>query len=91
VRSLRYIRRLPPLLRVVSIVGLLLPLASLVLLMLGFLSRLSRDWGVDHVLAVALNLTMLGVSCFFAVDAYSVRFRRPDRGPVPLDSRQSQL
>jgi hypothetical protein len=75
----------------VSIVGLLLPLASLVLLMLDFLSRLPSDSEFNRMLAIALNLTMLGVASTFAVGTYSKRFRRPDGGPVPLDSWQSQL
>src|SRR5258708_24200925 len=62
VRNLRHIPRLPPLLRMVSIVGLLLPLASLVLLMLDFLSRLPSDSEFNRMLAIALNLTMLGVA-----------------------------
>ena len=90
-RNLRHIPRLPPLLRVVSIVGLLLPLASLVLLMLDFLSRLPSDSEFNRLLAIALNLTMLGVASTFAVGTYSKRFRRPDGGPFPLGSWQSQL
>ena len=43
------------------------------------------------MVAIALNLTMLGVASTFAVGTYSTRFRRPDGGPVPLDSWQSQL
>jgi hypothetical protein len=91
VRNLRHIPRLPPLLRMVSTVGLLLPLASLVLLLLDFLSRLPSDSEFNRLLAIALNLTMLGVASTFAVGTYSTRFRRPDGGPVPLDSWQSQL
>jgi hypothetical protein len=91
VRNICHIPRLPPLLRVVSIVGLLLPLASLILLMLDFLSRLPSDSEFNRLLAIALNLTMLGVASSFAVGTYSKRFRRPDGGPVPLDSWQSQL
>ena len=90
-RNIRHIPRLPPLRRMVSIVGLLLPLASLVLLMLEFLSRWPSDSEFNRMLAIALNLTMLGVAGTFAVGTYSMRFRRPDGGPVPLDSWQSQL
>jgi hypothetical protein len=91
VRNRRPIPRLPPLLRMVNIVGLLLPLASLVLLLLEVLSRLPSDSEFNRMLAIALNLTMLGVACSFAVDTYSVRIRRPDGGPVSLDAWPSQL
>ncbi len=90
-RNLRHIPRLPPLLRVLSIVGLLLPLASLVLLQQETPSRLASDSEFIRVLAMVLNLTMLGVACSFAVHTYSTRFRRPDGGPVPLAAWQSQL
>jgi hypothetical protein len=91
VRNLRPIPRLPPLLRVLSIVGLLLPLASLVLLLLDFLSRLPSDSEFNRMLAIVLNLTMLAVACSFAVHTYRTRFRRPEGGPVPLAAWQSQL
>src|SRR5262249_202650 len=40
---------------------------------------------------IAANLGAVGAACFFAVTTYSRRFRRPDRGPFPLDSWQSQV
>jgi hypothetical protein len=82
---------LPPLLRVLSIVGLLLPLASIVLLQQETPSPLASDAEFIRMLAMVLNLTMFGVACSFAVHTYSTRFLRPDGGPVPLAAWQSQL
>jgi heme/copper-type cytochrome/quinol oxidase subunit 1 len=93
---MRYFRRLPPLLRVASILGLLFALASLALI---------AELGVSLVTSfpqspadsnrvfglVALNVGMLSGACSTAVNTYSMRFRRPDRGPFPLSSWQSQV
>jgi hypothetical protein len=92
---MRYFRRLPPLLRVASLLGLLFPLASLVLLIPLLVTSLPSfpnsppDFGRRGI--IALNLGMLGGACSIAVNAYSTRFRRPDRGPFPLNSWQSQV
>jgi len=86
---------LPPLLRVVSIVGLLFLLAAIALMINSFVTGLSssphayRD--ASRVEAIALNLLWLSLACSFAVNSYSARFRRPDGGPFPLDSWQSQV
>jgi drug/metabolite transporter (DMT)-like permease len=92
---MRNFRRLPPVLRVASILGLLFALASLVLflgLLITILPSFPR-WPVDAFrgLLIALNLGMLGGACSFAVNAYSIRFRRSDRESFPLDSWQSQV
>src|SRR5262249_59611907 len=92
----RMFRRLPPLLRAASIVGLLLPLASIVLLGRGLVIAILPSfpgWPVDasRVLAIAVNLGMLGGACSTVVNAYSARFRRLDRGRFPLESWQSQV
>src|SRR5260370_42440786 len=86
--------RLPPLLRVASLFGLRCSLASITLLVsalvrsLRSLPKSSPDFGREVV--IGLNLVMLGGACSFAVNTYSTRFRRPDRGPFPLASWQSQ-
>ena len=92
---MRIFRRLPPLLRVASILGLLFPLASIAVL-LGLVSTILPSfpqWPVDafRVLVIGLTLGMLGGACSFAVNVYSTRFRRSDRGPFPLASWQSQV
>ena len=92
---MRYFRRLPPLLRVASILGLLFPLASLALLVpllvtsLPSFPRTPPDFGRRGI--SALNLVLLGGACTVAVNTYSTRFRQLDRGPFPLSSWQSQV
>ncbi len=95
---MRYFRRLPPLLRVVSLLGLLCVLASLVLLVSVLVTSLrsfpsfSRSPLDDERRGImALNLGLLGGACSVAVSAYTTRFRRPNRGPFPLNSWQSQV
>lgn len=84
--------RLPSLLRVVRLLGLLCLLASSVLfweLFFRFLRSLSADsW---RVLMIALNLLVLSGACFTAVRAYRARFRQPEGEPFPLGSWQSQV
>ncbi len=92
---MRYSRRLPPLLRAASILGVLFPLVSLVLLvtllikMPSTFPQLPRDF--FRVMAIALNLGLLSGACSFAIGTYRTRFRRLDTRPFPLDSWQSQL
>src|SRR5690348_774478 len=93
---MRIFLRLPPLLRVASLLGLLLPLASLVVLIAGLITSRSSVpalWSADadRLLVIGLNLVMLGGACSFAVNTYSTRFRRPDSGAFPLASWQSQV
>ncbi len=91
---MRYFRRLPPLLRVASLLGLVFPLASLALLVpllvtsLPSFPRTPPDFGRRGI--IALNLVLLGGACSVAANTYSTRFRQPDRGPFPLSSWQSQ-
>ena len=95
---MRYFRRLPPLLRVASLLGLLFPLAALALLVpllfsglwsFPWFPQVSPDFGRRGIMA--LNLVLLGGACSVAVNTYSTRFRQPDRGPIPLSSWQSQV
>lgn len=90
-------RRLPLFLRVVGILGLLLPLASLVMfsaLLVSFITvgAVSRQGLANdpRLLIIALNLGMLGLACTFAVNGYRTRFRQPNRRTFPLDSWQRQ-
>src|SRR5258706_2791119 len=93
--AMRYFRRLPPLLRVASILGFLFPLASIVVL-LGLVSTILPSFpqlpgDAFRVLTIGMNLVLLGGACTVAVNTYNTRFRRPDRGPFPLASWQSQV
>jgi hypothetical protein len=87
---MRYFRRLPPLLRVVSILGLLCALAASVAfaqLFVRILYSLSTDsW---RVLMIALNLGVLSGACSFAVRTSSARLRQPDGRPLPASSWQN--
>jgi hypothetical protein len=88
---MRYFRRLPPLLRVASLLGLLFYLTALALLINYLVTGLYAHRDPSRVPIIALNLLWLGSACSFAVNGYSTRFRRSDRGPFPLDSWQSQV
>jgi len=98
---MRYFRRLPPLLRVASLLGLLFPLAALALLVpllfsglwsFPWFPQVPSDFGRRGIIAIiALNLVLLSGACSVAVNTYSMRFRQPDRGPFPLSSWQSQV
>ena len=75
---MRRLRHLPPFLRVVGALGLLLPVAMLVLLGIAWLSYQAHP-SVDptRLFVVALNLGMLGGACSFVVGAYNKRFNQP--------------
>jgi hypothetical protein len=92
---MRYFRRLPPLLRLASIVGLLFYLAALALLTdsvsMFLLSFPHAHQDSSPLFIITPNLLWLGSACSFAVNGYSTRFRRSDRGPFPLGSWQSQV
>jgi len=93
--GMRYFRRLPPLLRVASILGLLFPLASIALLIDLLATSLPSfpDMPPDflRMLFIAANLGMLSGAFSYTLSIYSVRFRRPGGGQYPLDSWQSQV
>jgi hypothetical protein len=92
---MRYFRRLPPLLLVASIVGLLFGLTASALLIESLVTDLSafphahRD--LSRVGIIGMNLFWLGLACSVVVSSYSTRFRQPDRRPFPLNSWQSQV
>lgn len=89
-----YFRRLPPFLRVVTAIGLLFLVASILLNLL-----LLSSWSPFHVpqanfertMAIVINLTLLGASCVSVVGAFNARLHQPGRRwRIPLDSWQSQ-
>jgi hypothetical protein len=92
-------RRLPLLLRGVTILGLLLALASIVLgtLLLGSqvlmwgLPYLQTSVDRSRMLAAGLNLGLLSGICSLLVAISSRRSRLPDPASFPLGSWQSQL
>jgi hypothetical protein len=95
---MRDFRRLPSLLRVASILGLLFSIASLVLfvaMIVVFItsrrSSLQPPADSSRMDDIALNLGMLGGACVFAVNAYRTRFRQMDRWSYRLNSWQSQV
>ncbi|MGZ3599950.1 MAG: hypothetical protein ACXWQR_09105 [Ktedonobacterales bacterium] len=101
---MRYFHRMPPLLRVASILALLFYLVSgglLGPLLMRGLSTFSQmmsqstvpQMPVDflRVLVIGGNLSMLGLACTFALIAYNTRLRWPDTRPLLLDSWQSQV
>ncbi len=92
---MRNIRRLPPLLRVVSILGYLFSLTAIALLIVSLVTDLLAFPHAHGVLSlvgtIGSNLFWLGLACSLVVSTYSTRFRRPDGRPFPLDSWQSQV
>ena len=90
-----YFCRLPPLLRVAGILGLLFVLASVVLFLGSGITALPAflRWPVDahRAWGIAWNLIMLSLACSLVVNIYILRFRRPGSGSYPLDSWQSQV
>lgn len=88
-------RRLPPLLRAASVVGILF--GFVVLVMVVFLSDLqglfdpSMPWeDVSRLQLTALDCAVLAIDCAIVIFAFRTRFYRPDREPHPLGSWQRQ-
>lgn len=91
----RYFRRLPPLIRAVSVGAVALPLTAFLLLVFWFVAHPLASFGVQaaftRVLGIMLNLCTLGGACSYVVSTYNRRFRQPDRVPYSLSTWQSQL
>lgn len=88
-------RRLPPVLRVASLLRLLFPLA---LMAVFFGSRILHQWTspqsslyISRGAVIAINLGIVGMACTRAVRTYSMRFRQQGSGPFALDTWQSQV
>jgi len=92
---MREFRRLPPLMRVVRIVGLLFILSGAALLITSFVKSQSSAppaFGDSaRVWIIAMGLLGLSLVCTFVCLAYRTRVGRPGLGPLPLDSWQSQV
>jgi hypothetical protein len=91
----RYFHRLPPLLRVVSIMGVLLPLASVAvlgpLLIVGWNAFPPNGAGYFRAMAIAMNGIVLALPCLFAVNLYCLRFVEPSRRAFTLRSWPRQV
>lgn len=91
---MRDYHRLPPLLRLASIVSILALFLVTVMLMMLFLARLSSSPPTTDDLSrlwiIALNLGALGFYYFVVEQIYRMRFRQLAEGPFPLESWQSQ-
>lgn len=88
-------RRLPPVLRMASLLRPLFPLGLFVAFALIITAGV---WSSGHegvygsrVVVIALNLSLLGLGCTLVVRVYNARFRQPGREPFPLESWQSQV
>ena len=88
-------RRLPPVLRVAS---LLRPLFPLALFALFALMVTAESWSpgpevayVSRVAVIGINLGVLGLGCSVMVHVYNSRFRQPGKESLLLESWQRQL
>ncbi len=92
---MRDVRRRPLLVRVAGLLSFLFLLTGLVLIVGGFWAFLSSSprAPVDssRLSVIAQNLILLGLACTFVVNRHTLRFRRRDREPFPLDSWQNQV
>lgn len=88
-------RRLPPVLRVASLLRPLLPLGLFVgLALLVTAGTWPHGPAVAYALriaVIALNLGVLGLGCSVIVHVYNSRFRQPGREPFSLESWRSQV
>jgi hypothetical protein len=92
---MHYFRRLPPLLRMISLLSLLLWLTALVLILEGLpiiptsFPRVPVD--AHRAGDIGMILLILSFACSFVVNNYTLRFRRPGRQAYPLDTWLSQM
>jgi hypothetical protein len=88
---MRSFRRLPPLVRVASIAGLLYLLASIGLLITYLVTGWWTSGTPPHIIPLAVSPFYLGVACSLAEDFYRIGLPLPDRGLFWLDSWQSRV
>jgi hypothetical protein len=94
----RYFHRLPLLLRVVSIMGVLLPLASVAVLVplfvLGWMAyppAPAVPGGYFRLWWIGMNGIALALPCLFVVNLYCLRFVEPPRRAFAVSSWQRQV
>lgn len=87
--------RLPPVLRVASLLGLLCPLGAFAGFALAITAGLwfPGSWVARSfsVAVIAVNLGVLGLGCSGVVHIYNSRFRQPGGDSLPLETWQSQV
>jgi hypothetical protein len=92
---LPYFPRLPPLLRVMSSLGLLFVLTAGVVILAELpVIQASFPWlslDAHRATVIGLNLIALSLDCTFVVNAYTLRFRRIGKQSYPLDTWPSQV
>lgn len=90
-----YFRRLPPLLRVMSRLGLLFVLMAGVAFLAGLsIIQKSFPWlslDAHRATGIELNLVALSLDCTFVVNVYTLRFRRAGKQSYPLATWPSQV
>ena len=90
-----YFPRLPPLLRVMSILALLFTLTAVVVYLGGtaIIQASFPWWSIERhrAMGISWNLLALCWACIFVVSNYSLRFRRAGRQSYPLDTWPSQV
>lgn len=88
-------RRLPPVVRVASLLRPLFPLGLFVTLAymvsVGAWSSAHAGLSAGRVAVIAINLAVVGLGSSAVVRVYTARFRQPDRVTFPLASWQSQV
>ncbi len=88
-------RRLPPVLRVASLLRPLFPLGFsavfVYLVTAGWWSSAHLVVFASRAAVIAGNLLLVGLGCSLVVRRYNSRFRQPSREPFPLASWQSQV
>ncbi len=88
-------RRLPPVLRVASLLRLLFPLGLLatcaLLVTAGHWSSVQVGIYVSRLAIIATNLSLVGLGCSLVVRSYLVRVRQRGREPFSLASWHSQV
>jgi hypothetical protein len=90
-----YFPRLPPLLRVMSILALLFILTAVVVFLAGLpIVQASFPWlsmDAHRAMGISWNLIALSLACSLVVSGYTLRFRRAGRQSYPLDTWPSQV
>lgn len=98
---MRYIRQIPPLIKVAGVLAVLLGITALALATRQLILLQQSYPGIpadnDRMQALSMGIGQLSVACFISVGLYSARIRRavpgplPPGAPLPSDSWKLQL
>ena len=92
---MRDLRRLPPVLRVASLLRPLFPLGYAVMFAVPLTTRQwTTSWSALYLWRAAIiagDLGLVGLACILTVRAYTSRSRQQDGGPLALDTWQRQV